>query len=179
MSEPFIAEVRMFGCSYAPRGWAFCDGQILPIAENATLFSLIGTTYGGDGRTTMALPDLMDRAPLHPGQGPGLSRRLLGYPGGTMTETLVEEQIPAHSHTLKGASVKGSSGTPDESLFLGQDKSAPAESIFYLAEGKSLDAPMSGSSIQISGGGQSHSNMQPFLAVNFCIALTGLYPMRN
>lgn len=179
MSEPFIAEVRMFGCNYAPRGWAFCDGQTLSIAENTALFSLIGTIYGGDGRTNMRLPNLQDRAPLHPGQGPGLSLRLLGFPGGEMTETLTEREMPNHDHIMRGVSQAGAFGEPNASLFLGQDKSSRAERISYLAEGKNLNAPMSASAIQISGGGQSHNNMQPFQAVNFCIALEGTYPARN
>ena len=118
MSEPFIAEIRIFGGNFAPRSWAFCDGQLLPIAQNTALFSLIGTTYGGDGRTTTGLPNLQGRAPMHPGRGPGLTSRRLGQNGGQETATLGEAQMPNHSHAFQGNSLPASVNAPDKTTGL-------------------------------------------------------------
>ena len=135
MSEPFIAEIRIFPFTFAPRGWAFCNGQVLPIAQNTALFSLIGTTYGGDGRTTLGLPNLMARAPMHPGRGPGLTQRRLGETGGTSTVTLTEAQVPAHSHALKAnlidlgdTSVPGTGVTFAQSAEVASTKHPPTPS---------------------------------------------------
>jgi len=174
MSEPFIAEIRIVGFNFAPRGWAFCDGQLLPISQNTALFSLIGTTYGGDGRTTTALPNLQGRAPMHPGRGPGLTERQLGERGGAETVTLTEAQMPSHPHTLRAANTPG-----------GQVQ-APAASRTYArsAGGNAYHASSSpvdlaGEAVASAGGGQAHDNMQPFLTMNFVIALQGLFPSRS
>ncbi len=169
MSEPFIAEIRIFAGNFAPRGWAFCNGQLLPIAQNTALFALVGTTYGGDGRTTTALPDLEGRAPMHPGRGPGLADRRLGERAGTETVTLAETQIPSHTHQLIGT---------EEDV----DASSPVGN--YLAVGNDLYSATGGSaladaSLPGTGGNQAHNNMQPYLAVNFIIALTGVFPSRS
>jgi len=170
MSEPFIAEIRIFAGNFAPRGWAFCNGQLLPIAQNTALFSLIGTTYGGDGRTTTALPNLQGRAPMHPGGGPGLTIRRLGEKGGNTTVTLTEAQMPQHTHTLQATEEEVDRRTP-ENRFL-----AEGEQIYGTATNL---GNMANGSLTANGGSQPHNNMQPFLAVNFIVALTGLYPSRS
>lgn len=169
MSEPFVAEIRIFAGNFAPRGWAFCNGQLLPISQNTALFSLIGTTYGGDGRTTTALPNLQGRAPMHPGRGPGLTSRRLGERGGVETMTLSETQIAQHTHTLHG-SEEDVDGTAPQGSYLG------AGNDLY---GPSANTQMAGAALPDSGGSQAHNNMQPFLTLNFIIALVGLYPSRS
>lgn len=173
MSEPFIAEIRIFAGNFAPRSWAFCNGQLLPIAQNTALFSLIGTTYGGDGRTTTALPNLQGRAPMHPGNGPGLSSRRLGQKTGVETVSLTETQIPSHLHTARGSENAAVASAPTGN---------------YVARGGGrgvntyLNADTSvGTSKALleTGGGQAHNNLQPYLAINFIIALQGLYPSRS
>lgn len=172
MSEPFIAEVRIFAGNFPPRGWADCNGQLLPISQNTALFSLIGTTYGGDGRTTTALPDLRDRAAMHPGRGPGLSDYRLGQTGGSDSETLNEAQMPAHSHALKASDAAADSGSPGAKSL--------AHSGTTAHYNPALDtAPMAASSIAAVGGSQAHNNMQPYLSIRFIIALVGLYPSRS
>lgn len=177
MSEPFIAEIRIFAGNFAPRGWAFCDGQLLPIANNTALFSLIGTVYGGDGRTTTALPNLQGRAPMHPGAGPGLSTRQLGQKTGMETVSLTQANLPPHTHTLNSANSTGSSNlAPSTNTALANvnpfDKA-------YQSDSSTNIVNMSPSAIGTSGGSQAHNNMQPFLSLNFIIALTGLYPSRS
>ena len=169
MSEPFIAEIRIFAGNFAPRGWAFCDGQLLPISQNTALFSLIGTTYGGDGRTTTALPNMQGRAPMHPGRGPGLTSRRLGENGGAEQVTVSESQMPSHSHSMQGVA-GADQAAPDNAHGLGN---APV----YATPGTivAMGADMVGN----TGGSQPHNNMQPFLAMNFIIALQGLYPSRS
>ena len=172
MSDPFIAEVRIMACNFAPRGWAFCDGQLLPISQNTALFSLIGTTYGGDGRTTTALPNLVDRMPMHPGNGPGLTPRRLGERVGVNAVTLTEAQIPSHTHQVMGN--KGTANHPEPN---GQEL-AKGNTIFS----NSLAAPieqLASNTLQSNGGGQSHSNQSPYLNLNFVIALVGTYPSRS
>jgi len=169
MSEPFIAEIKIFAGTFAPRSWAFCNGQLLPIAQNTALFSLVGTTYGGDGRTTFALPNLQGRAPMHPGSGPGLSPRRLGQSGGTEAVSLNETQLPAHSHTMNGIP-NASQANPDASHGLGN---AP----MYATPGTTV--AMGVDAIGATGGSQTHNNMQPYLAINYIIALQGLYPSRS
>lgn len=172
MSEPFIAEIRIFGFNFAPRGWAFCNGQFLPISQNTALFALLGTTYGGDGRTTFALPDLQSRAPMHRGSGPGLTPRSLGESAGADRVTLTPSQMPLHGHLMRtnsgNADSQSASGT-----FLATEI-GPAQ--MYAPAGA---ANMAGDAIGVSGGGQAHPNLQPFLAMNFCIALQGIFPSRN
>lgn len=175
MSEPFIAEVRIFAGNFAPRGWAFCDGQLLPIANNTALFSLIGTTYGGDGRATTGLPDLQGRSAMHPGSGPGLTRRRLGQITGTEIVTLSEDQIPSHTHTLNGASASAAdTGLPSAVTSFSRTRLGRT----YSSDVASL-VPLSSAAVANAGGSQAHSNLQPYLAVTFIIALVGLYPSRS
>lgn len=174
MSEPFIAEVRIFAGNFAPRGWAFCDGQLLPIAQNTALFSLIGTIYGGDGRTTTALPNLQGRAPMHPGRGPGLSPRQLGQRTGVETMGLSEAQIPAHSHTLRSAAARAGTGTPTGNAF-----NRSVGEMAYQDNTSANLVDMNSAMLATTGGGQAHNNMQPYLVLNFIIALQGLYPSRS
>ena len=172
MSEPFIAEIRIFAGNFAPRSWAFCNGQLLPISQNAALFSLIGTTYGGDGRTTTALPNLQGRAPMHPGRGPGLTARQLGQRGGTETVTLSEAQMPNHTHTSNSLPAPGNRPSPDESVLartIGATPYVPSASLVAMAD----------QALQNAGGSQAHNNLQPFLTINFIIALQGLFPSRS
>jgi len=173
MSEPFIAEVRIFAGNFAPRGWAFCNGQLLPVAQNTALFSLIGTTYGGDGRTTTALPDLQGRAPMHPGRGPGLTARRLGQKLGADTVTLSEAQLPNHTHSVVARPAAGSTSTPTSNFF-----ASVTGANLYTTDTSSL-ADMSSQLTQSNGASQPHNNDQPFLAMNFIIALVGLYPSRS
>jgi len=171
MSEPFIAEIRIFAGNFAPRGWAFCDGQLLPISQNTALFSLISTTYGGDGRTTTALPNMQGRAPMHPGRGPGLTSRRLGERIGVETVTLSEAQIPPHSHSVRANDGAAGNELLPEGNFIADALFAPNPSGEAVA--------MSSQSITSSGKGQSHNNMQPFLVLNYIVALRGLYPSRS
>jgi microcystin-dependent protein len=175
MSEPFIAEIRIFAGNFAPRGWAFCNGQLLPIAQNTALFSLIGTTYGGDGRTTTALPNLQERAAMHPGRGPGLTARRLGEQVGVTEVTLTEGQMPAHTHsqTAFPGSRRGRGNSNEAS---GNQISRAQSGVHYSGTG---DTAMAGSQISSTGGGQAHNNLQPYLALNYIIALVGLYPSRS
>ena len=172
MSEPFVAEIRIFAGNFAPRGWAFCNGQLLPIAQNTALFSLIGTTYGGDGRTTTALPNMQGRAPMHPGRGPGLTSRRLGQRTGVETVTLSELQMPNHNHTVVAAAQPGDDDDPAQ-----MSPAATPGANVYVAAGNAV--AMADQALPATGGGQSHNNMQPFLAMNFIIALVGLYPSRS
>ena len=164
MSEPFLAEIRIVGFNFPPRGWAFCDGQILPINQNQSLFSLLGTTYGGDGRTSFALPDLRGRTPVHETSGFGL-----GSKGGSETHTLTVSQVPGHEHQLRGSSANGDSPVPTGNA-IGAFNNA-------FNAGSNLTALQSETVGDV--GGQGHENMQPFMTLNFCIAIQGLFPSRN
>lgn len=166
MSEPFLAEIRLVGFNFAPRGWAFCDGQILPINQNQSLYSLLGTTYGGDGRTSFALPDLRGRTPIHRDDG-----HSLGQKSGAETVTLTAAEIAAHTHT-----VKASTGVANQAVATG--RILGSADIYRDPEAANMTALRSGT-VTNAGGGQAHNNMQPYLAVNFCIALRGLFPSRN
>ena len=170
MSEPFIAEVRIFAGNFAPRSWAFCNGQLLPIAQNTALFSLIGTTYGGDGRTTTALPNLQGKAAMHPGRGPGLTSRRLGQSGGAETVTLTTAQIPSHSHSWRAIEKTGNLPSPANN--------SVANDGDIFVEKKEL-SQMDAGALLSTGGGQAHNNMQPYIALNYIIALQGLYPSRS
>lgn len=172
MSEPFLAEVRMVGFNFAPRGWAFCDGQILPINQNQSLFSLLGTTYGGDGRTSFALPDLRGRTPIHVGQSSVGTNHSLGQRSGEETHTLAANEIPQHTHTLRASSAPANSASPANNLL------AMSNLPEAYREASNL-APMAATSTSNVGASQAHENMQPWLAVHFCIALQGLFPSRN
>ncbi|MCP4164323.1 MAG: phage tail protein [Chloroflexi bacterium] len=173
MSEPFLAEVKIVGFNFAPRGWAFCDGQILPINQNQSLYSLLGTTYGGDGRTTFALPDLRGRTPIHVGGSDGVSHKL-GQRGGEEAHTLAVQEMPSHHHGGQGINGPNDDADPEDRL------PAIAEGNTYRPDStaNTTVVPMGATSTN-DGGGQAHENMQPYLAVNFCIALQGLFPSRN
>ena len=173
MSEPFVGEIRMFAGNFAPRGWAFCDGQLLAISQNDALFSLLGTIYGGDGRTTFGLPDLRGRIPVHTGTGPGLTPRQIGYRGGVEQITLSKNELPVHGHPLLALDKPGDGGNPTNRTWAATSNAPP----FYSDAGPNL--PMSQSATTSAGGSQSHSNMMPFLCVHFIIALFGIYPSRN
>jgi microcystin-dependent protein len=170
VSEPFLAEVRIVGFNFAPRGWAFCDGQILPINQNQSLYSLLGTTYGGDGRTSFALPDLRGRTPMHRSDG-----HALGQKSGAETVTLTAAEIPAHTHAAKANSAVGTSAFPEGNYLAAE--SAP--DFAYRDPAAASATALRSGTITNAGGGQAHNNMQPYLAVNFCIALQGLFPSRN
>ena len=179
MSEPFVAEIRIFAGNFAPRGWAFCDGQLLPISQNTALFSLIGTTYGGDGRTTTALPNLQGRAPMHPGRGPGLTSRRLGQKLGVEAVTLTEAQIPSHSHNLQGVTDRADS-IADGGNQPGTNKSLASNAGGGLySDNTDALVDLSGEAIASTGGGHAHNNLQPYLVLNYIIALVGLYPTRG
>lgn len=172
MSEPFLAEVRIVGFNFAPRGWAFCDGQILPINQNQSLYSLLGTTYGGDGRTSFALPDLRGRTPIHVGRSNGGEDHGLGQKSGEETHTLSANEMPQHTHTLRASSTDGNTATPTDHVL--------AREVGGIYEQNPSDTiPMRSGTVTNTGGGQAHNNMQPYLALNFCIALQGLFPSRN
>jgi microcystin-dependent protein len=171
MSDPFIAEVRIVGFNFAPRGWAFCNGQLLPITQNTALFSLLGTNYGGNGTTTFALPNLQGRSPMHAGQGPGLSERTLGESGGSAAVTLVASQVPAHTHALQ-ASATASTGTPSGTVALASNAGA---SIYRSPTGQ---VAMADAALAPAGSGLPHNNRQPYLAMSFIIALQGIFPPR-
>jgi microcystin-dependent protein len=172
VSEPYLGEIRIFAGTYAIRGWAFCDGRLLSIAENEALFSLLGTTYGGDGVTTFALPDLRGRVPIHAGQAQGLSPYVLGQTGGSESVTLRAEQLPAHTHTFGAATRAADTATPGGNL-LGNTGDVL---LYHTPAGTPSMDPKT---IQPTGGNQPHDNMAPFLAMNFIIALEGIYPTRG
>lgn len=172
MSDPFLAEIRTFGFTFAPSGWALCNGQLLPIQQNTALFSLLGTTYGGNGTTTFALPDLRGRAPMQPGTGPGLSNHVLGESGGSETVTLLEAEMPAHTHALRAnVTDPGDTSTPGPAASF----AASSGGALYQA---SADTELDPSALGGVGGSQPHNNLQPYLVVNYCIALQGEFPSR-
>ena len=173
MSEPFYAEVRMLPYTYAPRDWAKCDGALMKVADNPALFSLLGTTYGGDGRITMGLPNLKGRAPLGAGTGPGLTRRNLGSRGGQDTVVLKVQNLPAHSHLLYGIKENPSVSAEPEGFFIGKSR----DKVFK--QDPNLSTTMSSGAVGAAGGNYGHDNRQPFLVLQFCIALEGIYPPRN
>lgn len=175
MSEPFVAEIRMFGGNFAPRGWAFCNGQLLSISQNTALFSLLGTTYGGDGRTTFGLPDLQGRAPMHQGQGPGLTPRVQGETGGAENVTLSASQMPAHTHQAQADASGGGQTSPANATWAAAGRGRPAAYAANQAPG----AALSGQALAPAGGSQPHNNRSPYLGVNFIIALQGIFPSRN
>jgi microcystin-dependent protein len=188
MSEPFIGQIQTYGFNFAPRGWALCDGQLLPISQNTALFSLLGTIYGGDGRTTFALPDLRGRAPIHMGNGPGLSTRKIGSKGGSEFVTLTEAQMPAHDHTgtanLSGK-IRCNSGAGNVDSPVGNALAEIDRVNQYSNAGPNADmhddtVSASGNlTTATAGGSQPHNNMQPYLTINYCIALVGLFPSRS
>lgn len=180
MSEPFLAEIVLFAGNFAPRGWAFCQGQILSIAQNTALFSLLGTTYGGDGQTTFALPDLRGRVPVGTGQGPGLPAIDLGEVSGEPTHTLIITEMPAHNHAaqtvINAASGAGNSAGPAGNY---PAASSTRDAIYSNATDATMNANAGQVTIGAAGGSQPHNNMQPFLGLNYIIAIEGIYPSRN
>jgi microcystin-dependent protein len=172
MSDQFVAEIRIFPFNFAPTGWALCNGQLLPISQNTALFSLLGTTYGGNGASNFALPNLQGATVMHPGAGSGLSQRVLGETAGSETVTLLQSEIPQHTHALQAQNAPG-------------DTSSPAGNAYSRAIGATPYQPAGGALVAMSpqavapvGGGQPHNNMQPYLTLNFCIALQGIFPPR-
>jgi microcystin-dependent protein len=172
MADPFVAEIRIFPFNFAPRGWAWCDGQLLPLSQNTALFSLLGTTYGGNGKSNFALPDLQGRAPMHPGQGPGLSLHDLGETGGSETVSLLESEIPSHTHFMQGTNAAAARNNPGGNLY-----AAPTSGNAYNTGGSLT--PISLMTLAPAGGDQPHNNMQPYLTFYFCIALQGVFPPRT
>ena len=174
MADPFVAEIRIFPFNFAPKGWAWCDGQLLPLSQNTALFSLLGTTYGGNGKSNFALPDLQGRAPMHPGQGPGLSLHDLGETGGSETVTLLESEMPAHAHSLNA--VGGFNGTNNDPTN-GVPAKGDAGLLPYTPAGATLF--MAPEAIAPAGGDQPHNNLMPYLTYYFSIALQGVFPPRG
>ena len=173
--DPFVAEIRIFPFNFAPKGWAFCNGQLLPLSQNTALFSLLGTTYGGDGKSNFALPNMQGNAPMHPGQGPGLSLHDLGEMSGSETVTLIQSEMPSHNHFLMASSDQADNNAPAGK--------SPAKTVgrgnnLYNTAAASL-VQMNPVEVSPAGGSQPHNNMQPYLTLNFCIALQGVYPPRT
>lgn len=177
MSNPFVGEIRIVGFNFAPRGWATCSGQLLPISQNTALFSLLGTTYGGNGQSTFALPNFIDRAPMHAGQGPGLTDRQLGESSGSPTVTLTTVQLPVHGHTVQCVSAAPSS--PQQSPVGNIWAPSAGRTGAALYQNGAANAGMNANAVGNSGGGQPHNNMQPYLGVMFIIAMQGIFPPRN
>jgi microcystin-dependent protein len=172
MSEPYVGEIRMFAGSFAPRGWALCDGQLLAVSQNDALFSLLGTTYGGDARTTFGLPDMRGRLPIHKGDGPGLTPRTIGTRAGTESVTLSANALPSHGHDM-AATTAAATSTDPQGAVLAQGAGAS----FYSPDPQ--DASLAASAVAGTGGNRGHTNMMPSLCVSFIIALVGIYPSRH
>jgi microcystin-dependent protein len=175
MSSPFVAEIRIFAGNFAPTGWAQCNGQLMPISQNTALFSLLGTMYGGDGKSTFALPNLQGSAPLQQGQGPGLSLRDQGEVGGEQNVTLLQTEMPAHSHTIQAASGTGLAD-PSGNVWA---SGAKGFGNIYSPSAAGSNVPMSPSALSIAGGNLPHNNMMPYLCLTFIIALQGIFPPRS
>jgi len=176
MSEPFVGEIRMFAGNFAPRGWAFCDGQLLAVSQNDALFSLLGTIYGGDGRTTFGLPDIRGRIPVHAGTGPGLSQYRLGSRGGAEEVTLTVNQLPSHAHALQASPGNGNTRDPGNNL----PGSSTGGAFYSTGEGRGFTpVDMSTAAISSVGGSRNHTNLAPFLCINFIVALFGIFPSRQ
>ena len=179
MSSPFVAEIRCFPFNFAPKGWAFCAGQLLPISQNTALFSLLGTTYGGDGKSTFELPNLQGRVPIHPGQGPGLSLYVLGQEGGSDVVTLLQSEIPIHTHNLGANNLNSgqvsiaSQNAPAKAI---NSSNSNAVNIYSTSAPNTQFNPLV---ISIAGGSQPHNNDMPTLVLNFCIAMQGIFPPRG
>jgi microcystin-dependent protein len=174
MADTFVAEIRFFGFSFAPRGWAMCNGQLLPISQNTALFSLLGTMYGGDGKSTFALPDLQGAVPVHVGQGPGLSERFQGEKSGNETTTLLASEMPVHTHPVQVSPDPADIATPGTGLALARSVGGQS----YQTGAASL-VPMATQALPPAGGSVPHNNLMPYLTLNFCIALQGVFPPRG
>ena len=174
MADPFVAEIRIFPFNFAPKGWAWCDGQLMPLSQNTALFSLLGTTYGGNGKSNFALPDLQGRAPMHPGQGAGLSLHDLGETGGSETVTLLESEIPAHSHAMQANAFPANIQTPSPARALAQSTGGVA----YKTPPATMTT-LSPQALGPAGGDQPHNNLMPYLTFYFNIALQGVFPPRS
>jgi microcystin-dependent protein len=177
MSEPFVGEIRMFAGNFAPRGWAYCDGQLLAVSQNDALFSLLGTIYGGDGKTTFGLPDLRGRIPIHQGTGPGLSARRLGSKFGSENETLTTNQMPSHNHNFDASNDTATDVGLNGKVFA----KAPAGDVLYAPKSPdpSKQVNLVSGTIANTGGSRSHTNLMPTLCIHFIIALFGIYPSRQ
>jgi microcystin-dependent protein len=173
MSDPFVAEIRIFPFNFPPTGWAFCNGQLMPLSQNTALFSLLGTTYGGDGKSTFALPDLQGSVPMQPGQGQGLTDRFLGEQSGTETVTLLVSEIPIHTHSLMASSDPADAQIPSVNATLA--RSSGGDAFTASTSGLTQMAPQA---LAPAGGSLPHNNLQPYLTLNFCIALQGVFPAR-
>ena len=174
--DPFVAEIRIFPFNFAPKGWAWCDGQLMPLSQNTALFSLLGTTYGGDGKSNFALPDMQGNAPMHPGQGPGLSLHDLGESAGSDTVTLLDSEMPAHAHTFKASNQQADVQGPTATTSLAR----PNGALPFVPGANNLPlVQMSQSALTPAGGDQPHNNLQPYLTFYFNIALQGVYPPRT
>lgn len=174
MADPFIGEIRLWALKYAPWGWAFCNGQVIPIRQNTALFAVLGNTYGGDGQNDFALPDLQGRVPMHPGTGPGLTPRSIGQTGGNPATTLTADQLPSHTHVVGAYNGGGNKGEPTNNVWAVEGRGKPPA---YSTSAP--DKPMSPQALPAAGGGQAHENRQPYLALNFCIAMVGIFPSRG
>ena len=179
--DPFVAEIRIFPFNFAPKGWALCDGQLMPISQNTALFSLLGTIYGGDGKSTFALPNLQGCTPMFWGQGPGLSLRDIGEQGGSDTVTLISTEIPSHSHTVNATTAVGSTADPNNAMLCeGQWSNQGASGkVQYYTAATSPQVQMHPLATQPAGSSFPHNNMMPYLTLNFCIALQGVFPPRS
>lgn len=176
--DPFISEIRIFGCNFAPVGWALCQGQLLSIQSNTALFSLLGTFYGGNGVTNFGLPDLRSRAAVGQGQGPGLTPYSIGETGGSETVTLLSNQLAVHSHNVNCYNADGSAGGPGGNILASSGTDSRGNVLYNDASSGAL-VSMNAQQISLTGNGLPHNNMSPYLTLNFCIALTGVYPQRN
>jgi microcystin-dependent protein len=172
MADPFVAEIRPFGFNFAPKGWAQCNGQLMPISQNTALFSLLGTFYGGDGKSNFGLPNLQGSAPMSQGQSPGTSERFIGEASGSDTVTLLDSEIPAHSHSFNAAETTATARQPPNQMF------AVGEAISFYSAGQP-NTTMNPGMLTVAGNSTPHNNMQPSLVLNFCIALQGVFPPRG
>jgi microcystin-dependent protein len=176
VADPFVAEIRIVPFNFPPKGWAFCNGQLLPISQNTALFSLLGTTYGGNGQTTFALPDVQGNAPMHPRQGPGLSLHDLGETGGSETVTLLQTEIPAHTHAMRAHNAdQADAQNPSSNTSLAQS----ANGLAYQSNAAQNLVTLNPAALAPAGSSQPHNNMQPYLTLNFCFALQGIFPPRS
>jgi microcystin-dependent protein len=175
MADPFVAEIRIFPFNFAPKGWAWCDGQLLPLSQNTALFSLLGTTYGGNGKSNFALPDLQGRTPMHPGQGPGLSLHDLGETGGSETVTLIESEMPAHTHLVQANAAPADLQFGDPQRAMARSTGGSA----YKTQPPGQLVQMSPTALPPAGGDLPHNNLQPYVTLFFNIALQGVFPPRG